>query len=263
MKKYTILILASVISLLLVTGCDQPGTGSKKLLIALSKGSPDSSYANYYRWIERIDTAAEGIDMYAMPIDSALVLFRECSGLILTGGTDIHPEYYGKAYDTVRCWPIDDHRDQLEMRLLDSAIAWGIPVLGICRGHQMINVALGGSLVVDIPQDRGTAVIHQCEDYLNCFHPVRLDPASQLAGIAGVKEGVVNSNHHQAADAIAPGLKAVAFTSDGVVEALEWADPAGKTFLLGVQWHPERMELSNPLSDALGRKFLNEVTKLR
>jgi len=118
------------------------------------------------------------------------------------------------------------------MQLVDSALAWGMPVLGICRGHQMINVALGGSLVVDIPQDRGTAEIHQCEDYLHCFHTVRVASNSLLAQITGSRGGEVNTNHHQAVDVLAPGLKVSAYTSDGIIEAIEWADTTGRPFLM-------------------------------
>lgn len=231
------------------------------LRIALSKGSPDTSYANYYNWVTSLDSTAVCIDLYAMPLDSALSLFRTCSGLIITGGTDIHPGFYGKAYDTVRCWPVDDHRDRLEMTLIDSALAWGIPILGICRGHQMLNVAMGGSLIVDIPADFDTAVVHRCEDYLNCYHSVTVDTASLLYQVTSTATGTVNTNHHQAADVIADPLRAVAFADDGLVEALEWKDPEGKSFLLGVQWHPERMDRDNPLSTEIGRKFLAECNK--
>jgi len=226
--------------------------------IALSKGSPDSLYTNYYNWIESLDSTVVCIDLYAMPADSAIELFRSCSGLILTGGTDIHPGLYGKAYDTVRCWPVDDHRDLLEMTLIDSALAWGMPVLGICRGHQMLNVTLGGSLIVDIPGDFDTMVKHQCEDYLACFHPVAADTSSLLFSITGTGYGEVTSNHHQAAGMIAPALRVSAFASDGLPEALEWKDHSNKSFLLGVQWHPERMEPGNPFSGEIGRRFLSE-----
>jgi len=226
--------------------------------IAISKGSPKSSYANYYNWIEVLDSTVVSLDMYDMPIDSAIEIFRGCSGLLLTGGTDINPDHYDKAYDTVRCWPIDGHRDLLEKTLIDSALAWGMPVLGICRGHQMLNVALGGSLIVDIPTDFDTLVRHQCEDYLSCFHAVHVDTTSLLYEISGVTTGEVNTNHHQAADDMPSQLKAVAFSADGLVESLAWAEPEGNSFLLGVQWHPERMNLENPMSGKIGKRFLKE-----
>ncbi|MFO7615007.1 MAG: gamma-glutamyl-gamma-aminobutyrate hydrolase family protein [Bacteroidales bacterium] len=244
--------------LLLLTGacCRQE---SAQLRIALSKGSPDSLYVNYYKWVRSLDSSAVCIDLYATPLDSALKIFKSCNGLILTGGTDIHPGFYGKAHDTLRCWPIDDHRDQLEMTLVDSALAWGFPILGICRGHQMLNVALGGSLIVDIPSDFDTLVRHRCEDYLSCMHTLRIDTSSLLFNITGIDLGMVNSNHHQAADEVAMPLRAVAFTEDGLIEALEWKHREGKSFLLGVQWHPERMEIDNPLSGDVGKRFLEEA----
>jgi len=259
--KTIITISLACIFILLFQGCGQQDKAP--LRIALSKGSPDTSYANYYNWIRSVDSTVICQDMYAMPLDSALKLFKGCSGLLLTGGTDINPGLYGKAYDTVRCWPIDHHLDLLELTLIDSAVAWGMPILGICRGHQMLNVALSGSLIVDIPSDFDTSVIHQCEDYLSCFHTVTISTGSLLYEISGITTGEVTSNHHQAADQVALPLKAVAFTTDGLVEAEEWKNPAGKSFLLGVQWHPERMEPGDPLSGPIAVKFLDECRRFR
>ena len=260
MNKQTKLLISFTVFLLLFTGC-QTQVETLPVKIAFSKGSPEASYANYYNWIHNFDSTAICQDMYAMPLDSALELFKGCSGLLLTGGTDVNPALYGKAYDTVRCWPIDHHLDSLELMLIDSAVAWGMPILGICRGHQVINVALGGSLIVDIPSDFGTSVSHQCDDYLSCFHAVSIDTGSLLFKISGSDSGDVNSNHHQATDQMASPLKAVAFTTDGLVESEEWKEPNGKNFLLGVQWHPERMELGNPLSGPIAVRFLDECRR--
>jgi putative glutamine amidotransferase len=242
--------------LIILQGCQKQEEAP--LRIAISRGSPEQSYASYYSWIRSVDSTAVCRDMYDMSMDSALILFRGCSGLLLTGGTDVNPALYGKANDTVRCWPIDYQLDSLEIALIDSAVAWGMPILGICRGHQMLNVALGGSLIVDIPSDFGTTVIHRCEDVQVCIHSVTIDPGSILQDISGVTAGEVNSSHHQAANEMASQLKAIAFSADGLIEAEGWKNPAGKSFLLGVQWHPERLDLANPLSGPIGARFLEE-----
>lgn len=227
--------------------------------IALSKGNPVESYQNYYNWLQSHDSTVIIIDMYALPFDSALIVFEDCSGLLITGGTDIYPGLFDKAGDTVRCWPVDHHRDSLEIALFQASRKLKKPILGICRGEQMINVALGGSLIIDIPTDFDTAVTHQCEDYLSCYHAVTVESNSLLHEISGVYAGQVTSNHHQGVDRLARELKAVSFAPDGLIEAVEWAYPEGNPFLLAVQWHPERMEADNPLSGPIAEKFLQEA----
>jgi putative glutamine amidotransferase len=261
-NKALLTILISGLAILILQGCSTK-EDAPPLKIAISRGSPEVSYANYYKWIHNVDSTAICMDMYAMPIDSAMKLFRDCSGLLLTGGTDVNPALYGKAYDTVRCWPINHHLDSLEIALIDSAVSWGMPIMGICRGHQMLNVALGGSLIVDIPSDFDTTISHQCANFLTCFHSVTVDTGSLLFGISGTSSAEVNSNHHQAADLMAPDLKAVAYTSDGLIEAEEWKNPSGRSFLLGVQWHPERLEPEDPLSGPIASRFMKECRKFQ
>jgi len=263
MRTKLLSITLAFLILFLLQGCETQVDETLPVKIAFSKGSPEASYANYYNWIRSVDSTVICQDMYSMPMDSALILFKGCSGLLLTGGTDIHPGLYGKAYDTVRCWPIDDHLDLLEMTLIDSALAWGMPILGICRGHQMINVALGGSLIVDIPFDFNNSEIHQCDDHNSCFHTVAIDTGSLLCEISGTETGEANSNHHQGVDQIASQLKAGAFSADGLTEAEEWENPSGKSFLLGVQWHPERLGLDNPLSGPIAVRFLEECRRFK
>jgi putative glutamine amidotransferase len=245
---------------ILLQGCHPKA--ETPVIIALSKGSPEASYANYYNWISSVDSTVICLDMYDIPIDSALKLFKQCSGLLLTGGTDINPALYQDT-GASRCMTIDDKLDQLELRLIDSAMAWNMPVLGICRGHQMLNVAFGGSLIIDIPTDYDTTVAHRCQDYQNCFHSVNLESGSMLNEISGIMTGTVNSNHHQGIKKLSSQLKVVAHTSDDLPEAVEWNNPAGKPFLLGVQWHPERLEPQNPLSTSIGVRFLGECRKFR
>jgi gamma-glutamyl-gamma-aminobutyrate hydrolase PuuD len=138
-----------------------------------------------------------------------------------------------------------------------------MPVFGVCRGQQILNVALGGTLIIDIPTDHPGKVIHQQEDYLSCFHLVTLVKGSQLHNISKSDTGSVTSNHHQAIEKVAPGLKIVAWTTDSIPEAIEWSDPAGKPFLIAVQWHPERMDAKSPLSMPLMNAILDAARTFR
>jgi putative glutamine amidotransferase len=178
----------------------------------------------------------------------------------------LHPGLYGKAEEAGRCEDIDTHRDSLEELLIRSAFDMKMPVLGVCRGEQMINVFLGGTLWIDIPTDYrneagkpDTSVHHQCADYLTCFHGVTLVKGTTLSGIIGNENGSVTSNHHQAVRQMAPALKCNARSADGLVEGVEWNNPAGKSFLIGIQWHPERMDTSSAFSGKLAREFIRQA----
>ncbi len=261
MKRLSIAILFGGFFLLGISSCTNEPETPVLVRIGLSKAYPADSYANYYTWIFSLDSTATSMDLYNMPIDSALSLFRSCSGLLLTGGTDINPALYDDSTNADRCTTIDDYRDELELRLIDSAMAWGMPILGVCRGHQMLNVAFGGSLIIDIPSDFDTTVSHRCQDASSCFHAVDLDSNSMLSEISGLTTGTVNSNHHQGIKRLSTELKIVAYSRDSLPEAVEWADTSRKQFMMGVQWHPERLGNENPLSGKIGEKFLEECRK--
>jgi len=247
----------------LLTGCGINQKNSPPLIIAISKGIPLKSYSNYYEWLKKTDSTIVISEMYHLSLDSALAMIEECDGLLLTGGTDVHPGKYGKAYDTVRCWPIDFKRDSLEFSLITKALALNMPIFGICRGEQILNVARGGSLYVDLPQDLGEMITHRCEDPSSCYHDIYIDKGSILEKISNLSQGNVNSNHHQGIEILGDRLKAIAFTDDGLTEAIQWADPDPEknAFLLGVQWHPERMNYDNPLSGPLAERFLREARR--
>jgi putative glutamine amidotransferase len=137
-----------------------------------------------------------------------------------------------------------------------------MPVLGICRGAQVFNVAMGGSLIPEI--ETAGFRSHRLGDDPGGVHGVSVMDGSVLLGVVGVKEGTVNSSHHQAVDAVGRGLRVAARSDDGIIEALEWDDPAGKPFVLLVQWHPERMgDTAGPFSRNLVERIASEVRAVR
>ena len=129
----------------------------------------------------------------------------------------------------------------------------------ICRGQQILNVALGGSLIVDIPSRFHSLVYHRCEDWRNCYHDVNVINNSLLSEVSGVDGGQVATNHHQAVKKLANTFRVMATSNDGIVESIGWKDPENKPYLMAVQWHPERMDSTNMLSRPLAEKFLNEA----
>jgi putative glutamine amidotransferase len=162
-------------------------------------------------------------------------LLARLDGLVLSGGGDIDPARYGADRD-----PATDQanldRDDAEIELARQAIAAGLPVLGICRGLQIVNVALGGTLHQHLPAVVGHNG-HSPELQGYGSHKVSVAAGSQLAGILGRTEAAVPTHHHQAADQLGAGLVPTAWTDDGTVEAVEMAEPA--SFMIAVQWHPE------------------------
>lgn len=228
----------------------------QKTKILFSKAVGSSSYEQYVKWIQNSYPDVECINTYELDYDDALDLLTGSHGLVLTGGPDVHPGRFGRAADSVFC-SIDLYRDTLEFALIEKALELKIPILGICRGEQIINVALGGSLIVDIPTEVEEHVIHQKSESYNSFHDILIMENSILNDTEEAITAKVNSNHHQSVGKLADDLKATAFTSDGIVEAFEWNEPDGKSFMLAVQWHPERMEKD----DLLAKKILNIFLK--
>lgn len=231
---------------------------NNKVKIALSKGIGSANYELYASWLNKIDGEVEIINLYDLSVEDALKELESCNGLVLTGGPDVHPRYYGKDFDTARC-KIDLYRDSLEFALIKKAEQMKLPVLAICRGLQIINVAYGGSLIVDIPEDTESEIPHQIVDS-DVYHNVSVVEGTLLHSISESLFGVVNSNHHQAIDRIADVFVVNAVSPDGIIEGIEYKDK-DKPFFIGVQWHPERMETDNRLSEYIGIAFLNEVRK--
>lgn len=156
-------------------------------------------------------------------------------GLILSGGNAVDPRRYGQVNEGL-CRTVIPHRDELEFDAFERCRERGLPVLGVCRGMQFLNVSCGGSMLQDLTI---TIVEHEATDDVSCFHPIEVFPGTRLAALAGAQQNLrVNSRHHQGirAEHLAPGLRISAVAPDGVVEGVEGT---GEPFLVGIQFHPE------------------------
>jgi putative glutamine amidotransferase len=170
-------------------------------------------------------------------------IYERLDAVFLTGGVDVDPASYGEERHEM-CDRSDPARDWAEIHLIRWALAEHKPILGVCRGIQIINVACGGSLYQHVPAQYPDAIKHDyfptvteyTRDYL--AHPVRLDAGSRLGRLLGSPEVAVNSMHHQGIKRLADGLRPCAFAPDGLIEGVE--SPNG-TYLVGVQWHPEEL----------------------
>ncbi len=180
-------------------------------------------------------------------------LLARVEGLLLTGGSDIDPALYG-ARALPELGPVVRDRDEFEIALCREALDRNLPILAICRGHQVLNVATGGTLLQDIPSQLEGARNHDpaLERWENA-HEVRVLPGTKLGAILGKETVLVNSFHHQAIEKLGAGLVCSALAPDGVIEGVE---APGRRFVVGVQWHPEAFWHRPENFAALFRAFL-------
>jgi putative glutamine amidotransferase len=203
--------------------------------------TPERAYVNgtYIKAVQ----AAGGIPLLLTPHFSPEVqaaLWQRLDGLILTGGGDIEPARFGQARHAA-VDEVSPARDELELGLTRRAVADDLPLFAICRGIQVLNVALGGTLVQDIPSERPGALLHsQRAPRHEPTHAVKvMGEGTRLGQVLGAFEVEVNSMHHQAIDRLGDGLREVAWAPDGIIEGIEM--PGDDRFVLGVQWHPEEL----------------------
>jgi len=206
---------------------------------------------------------AGGLPLVLSALDDAATrerMFRLAGGLLLTGGEDVDPARYGQTSDGART--VSPGRDAMELALLEQARERAMPVLAICRGIQLLNVALGGTLHQDLSTQRDAEIDHDRYRELDGhIHSIRVASAVRLADVFEVEEFVQNSAHHQGIRDLSPDLAAVAWAPDGLVEAVEYrAD--GSAWTCGVQWHPERkMEEGTGTNRRLFEVFGREVRR--
>lgn len=238
--------------LILLTACQQTA-GSE---------FADASISLSNRYPQAINDAG-GVPL-VLPVtatrDQIAELVRRADGVLLTGGEDIELKHY--APDTApelaaKLGEVEPERDVLELALVDEVFRQRKPLLCICRGHQMLNVALGGTLIVDLPTQRPDGLSHkEMERKFDSVHDVTLAPDSQLAAILGTNQIGTNTTHHQAVARVADALRVTGTTADGVIEAMELKDPSRLPFLQSVQFHPERLYDRYPHFANLFRAFI-------
>ncbi|MBI3962288.1 MAG: gamma-glutamyl-gamma-aminobutyrate hydrolase family protein [Deinococcus sp.] len=206
----------------------------------------------------RAIVAAGGLplELPLVPGELAEEYLELVDGLLFTGGKDLSPMLYGEEPHQ-GLGEIDVARDEFEMSLARAALKRDLPLLGICRGIQTLNVAAGGTLYQDLPSQLPQSLKHeQKTDRQYTSHSVQIVPGSHLADMFGLSMKV-NSHHHQAVKAVAPGFQVTARASDGVIEAIEMA---GQRFMVGVQWHPEALVDDYPAHRRLFTEFVRAAS---
>ncbi|MBK9290338.1 MAG: gamma-glutamyl-gamma-aminobutyrate hydrolase family protein [Bacteroidetes bacterium] len=261
MKQLRIFVALCWVCILILSSCTTGSPDSKPLVIALTKERKIEG-KKYGEWLSRQDSNLRFIYLSEVALEHLADSLAIADGILFTGGADIHPANYGKAYDTVRCGFIDTVRDRYELEAFRIARSLNLPILGICRGLQMINVASGGSLHVDLPQDIGSGELHRVGEEDWADHPVTLIPGSRIASLVNRPIVWVASNHHQGIDQLGSGLKPAATSPDMLIEAIE-NDERNKQWILAVQWHPEWMAHDDELSGKIALSFLQEAAKYR
>ena len=183
-----------------------------------------------------------GIPMVIPPLEDKedlLYLVHQCDGILLPGGEDVDPRLYGEA-PSVRIGRMNCRFDRAWIAVVHDAVEKKVPLMGICRGMQLVNAALGGSLYQDLDEVPGKHILHgQQEDRTYPIHAVAVEQSSNLARLLGEQQIYTNSMHHQCVKRVGQGLKVAAQTPDGIIEALE--DEDGTGLLQLVQWHPEEL----------------------
>jgi putative glutamine amidotransferase len=220
--------------------------------------APESN-TKYQKYSDALRKAGEIIahEVIISDLSANPELISKMDGIVFTGGADIEPGLYGKPELRMQCEEIDSARDKKEFELAKKADQLQLPIFGICRGLQLLNVHYGGTLIADL--DSIGKLPHRKDQGYDRRHDVHLEPGKLVKKISRVSDSNVTSAHHQAIDALAPGMAVSAKSDDGIIEAIEWGDQSGKPYFLAVQWHPERMEFNEPLAGALFESFLWEA----
>ena len=191
--------------------------------------------------------------------DAAVSKFVEiCDGFVFTGGADVEPKRFGEPTHPA-CGEIRLMRDDLELRAAEHILKSKKPVLGICRGIQLINVALGGKLYQDIPSECPSEILHrQTQDKTEPSHSVNVIEGTPLHALVGKTRMAANSFHHQSISTLGEGLRVMALADDGIIEAVY---SVGESYLRAYQWHPERIYQIDSDNTAIFKDFISAAAK--
>ena len=231
--------LLILVSFLFIFSCQK----QQQKTIILSKAS-----SNYVEWIEDDNTII--LDAYTIKNSDSILALAD--GIILTGGEDINPLEYNDTANIKVCGTINYKRDTLERKLFNFALAYKIPLIGVCRGMQMMNVASGGTLYGDIPSEIGTTVIHRNNGEV--MHEIAIVDTCSLIFPIRTDTFMVNSWHHQGLNDLSKNLRVIARSFDGLPEAVVM-EKSAHPFMIAVQFHPERLGKENPIHQKMRDSF--------
>lgn len=229
--------------------------------IGVTYTGTDEKHNNYVNWLK----ANQLVEITRLSThDNNLDAVKNLDGIVLSGGLDMHPKYYNSNVTDYPNAPhsFDEKRDAFEIAVFELSQQKNLPVLGVCRGMQLVNCIMGGTLTQDIGPV-GNA-IHKFEQN-DKAHGVNIVPGTILSEITEIDRSVTNSAHHQCIGQLGKGLAINCRSDDGIIEGLEWDDHKNNSFFMGVQWHPERLfkfHLSeSPLTKNIRNRFIEEIQK--
>ena len=225
--------------------------------IAVTDTGKSEKQKLYMDWLQSFNPHAE---LVVVSYHNGNFDISGCDGLVLTGGEDVDPKL-SKASPVERVQQVDRLRDDFEFRMLESAMKHLMPIFGICRGLQVTNVFLGGTLISDLPS-AGYQSHTGKKNEPELRHAITVRNETLLKSATGMSKGEINSYHHQSVLSPANDLIVTGQSDDNVIESLEWKEKKGKSFLMLVQWHPERMrDTENPFTTGIGKTFFTEAQK--
>lgn len=220
----------------------------------------EPTFENYVQWIRRVAPAAQILKLSSTT--GTIDELPRCDGIVLTGGGDIHPKFYGREEVLDLMENLNEARDEFEFAVVRKGLQQEIPILGVCRGMQVFNVAMGGSMIPDV--QKAGYDDHSKGPEGHRTHDIVVERGTMLRSLVGADRVEINTSHHQAVDRIGRGLRVSARSKDGLIECLEWQNPDEQPFVLLVQWHPERMpNTESPAAREILARFVQQTAETR